>query len=157
VGGLHARPVARTYEGRGTTALHDCSPPTLTDRNFLFAYAWGGGAESALRVNPLDDLAFSRITRDDGFGLGFASFERGIAQVQPEIALTLVVVRSIAGEAHVGKDGADVSVELEFFWGGGRGSLWESVKGSTRQPSEARASRWRSGEGEREVNDSKNR
>ena len=60
------------------------------------------------RVDPRDEFAGARVLRNDRTGL-----DRRVANVEPQLGLTLVRVLPMAIEAVFREDGPDVAVELE--------------------------------------------
>ena len=57
--------------------------------------------------------------RHDGRDAGLARLERALLQIEPQAALELFRIRSVAREAGVGKNRANVAVEIDLRRGGG--------------------------------------
>ena len=67
---------------------------------------------------PGDEFAGGGVAGDDGGFTGFGGFEGGVADVEAETAFAVIGVGSVAVEAVVGEDGADVAVIAERGGGG---------------------------------------
>ena len=83
----------------------------------LAALFWGHVFVVIVAQNAFDDFAFIRFAWNEPSRFGFATFQRGVTDIEPVVALAFVVVRPVALEAHIRKDGADIPVKLEFLGG----------------------------------------
>src|SRR5207244_2492356 len=64
-------------------------------------------------ADALVEPAGGRVRRrDDG--------EEAVFSIEAQLGLALFFVRTVAGEAGVGKDRANVAVEVDWLWGGSR-------------------------------------
>ncbi len=67
-----------------------------------------------------DQFALGGLAGDDGESAGLGGLEGVGLEVEAELGLALALVRAVAGEAVLGKDGADVAVEINRAGRGGR-------------------------------------
>ena len=68
----------------------------------------------------MDDFAFVGLTRDDGDFIGLAFAVGGFDEVEAEFSFALMLVHAVAGEAVLGQDRPDLTVEVDGGRGGGR-------------------------------------
>ena len=109
--GWHESPV-----GLVSGALGD---PRFEDGLFLFperAAEFRGRHQvvGIVGVDPLDQLAGTRVARDDRLPAAFEYHGGTLEGIEAQTGLTaLVGVGAVAGETAVGEDGADVAVEID--------------------------------------------
>ena len=59
------------------------------------------------------------MTWDDGGGTGFGFAEGGVLQVQSQVCFTFVSIRTMTGEAMIGKNGPDLAGKINVRGRGG--------------------------------------
>ena len=88
-------------------------------------------------VDALIDRALGQVARNDGADVLFAVFGEGLLRdVQTKIGFARVFIGAVTAKATVGKDGADVAVELDFI---GRAGGLHPDAGQRRQQKTQRA------------------
>ena len=74
----------------------------------------------------MDDFAFVGLTRDDGDFTGLPFAVGGFDEVEPEFSFARMLVHAVAGEAVLGQDRPDLTVEVDGGRGGGGRQKQES-------------------------------
>jgi hypothetical protein len=68
-------------------------------------------------LDALDQLAFFRMTGNDGIGMARARFERRLFEIEAQAGFAHLRIRPVATEAVGGQDGLHILVEIEPLGG----------------------------------------
>ncbi len=79
-----------------------------------------------------DERACFRLAGHDGGVVRFSTFQRAVPHVQSEVALTLLLIRPVAGQAMIRQDGLDVAVEQNLPCRTGREQRGQAGKGRSK-------------------------
>lgn len=84
----------------------------LLRAQFLAGLGWRHDFVGIGGMDPFDEGAFLWVAGNDGEVAGFGGLESVVFQIKAQFGFAFILVWPVAGEAVIGKDGADFAIEI---------------------------------------------